>query len=248
MSESPIRRLFEEAPTPSIDVATVVKQSRARRAPKFIGAGAVAVLALGGIGFLGVQGLGHPTSASDTAGPAPENAPMFNQGDDAGGSYQDSTKRAPAEKINLCTGAVAEVAPSQTGLVLSVVFPTRGAVGAASIEGTVTMTNTGTTEMVGYTGASPALTLSQNGIVIWHSNGPMIQLAREIDLAPGESTDYAASFTPVVCGVEDDMSEGFRDDLPSAPSGTYQLSAAIDFSSNADAELVTSPLTPITLN
>ena len=248
MPESPIRQLFEDAPTPAIDVTTVVRKSRARRAPKFIGAGAVAVLALGGIGYIGVQGLGHPMTASDTAGSSVENAPMFSQGDDAAGSYQDSVKRAPAEKINLCTGAVAEVAPSQTGLVLSVVFPTRAAVGAASVEGTVTMTNTGTAEMVGYTGASPAVTLSRDGIVVWHSNGPMIQLAREIDLAPGESTDYAASFTPVVCGVEDDMNEGFRDDLPAAPSGAYQLSAAIDFSSSADAELVTSPLTPITLN
>ena len=247
MPESPIRRLFDEAPSASIDVAVVVRRSRARRVPKAIGAGAVAVLAIGGIGFIGLQGLGpHATGASDTAGSSLENAPMFSQGGDA--ATDSGIKRAPAEKINLCTGSLAEVAPSQTGLVLSVLFPAEGAVGAASVNGTVTMTNTGTQELVGYTGAAPTLTLSQDGVVIWHSNGPMIQLAREIDLAPGESADYPASFTPVVCDIVDDMNEGFRDDLPAAPAGEYQLSAAIDFSGNGDAELVTGESANITLN
>jgi hypothetical protein len=101
--------------------------------------------------------------------------------------------------------------------------------------------------VTGYTAASPAITLAQNGVVIWHSNGPMIEMAREVTLAPGESLDYAAAFSPVICGVEDDLGESFRDGLPEAPAGDYQVSAAIDLMGDFNADLITGPSQTITL-
>jgi len=121
-------------------------------------------------------------------------------------------------------------------------------VGASSVDGIVTMTNEGTETVSGTTASSAAITLSQDGIVLWHSNGPTNMMAAVVDLAPGESMEYAASFVPVVCTVDDDLAESFRDDLPAAPAGEYQVSAAIDLSTDSSAELITGPASTITLD
>jgi len=58
---------------------------------------------------------------------------------------------------------------------------------------------------------------------------------------------YPASFTPVVCGVEDDLGDSFRDALPAASPGEYTVSAALDVSGDLGTELVTGPASTITL-
>ena len=158
----------------------------------------------------------------------------------------DGAKRWAASAMNQCGSPVVEVAPSETGLVFSVDFPDAAA-GSDIVNGTVTMTNTGTQAWLGYTAAEPTITLAQNGVVIWHSNGPMIELAREVDLAQGESLEFLASFVPVVCGSDDETLDGFRTDLPAAPAGEYQVSAAIDLMGEFDAQLITGPARTVTL-
>lgn len=247
-AESNITNLFRsaDAPTPSIDVQSVIRRSRRRRLPKQVAAGSVFSLAILGVGFVGVNGVGAVSGTSDqaavleSAGGAAEDESAFS------GPVEDGAKLAPAEKLNLCGGEVAEVAPSSTGLELTVDFPD-AAVGAETVEGTVTLTNNGTGRTVGYTAPLPVITLSQNGIVVWHSNGPMIMSVTDVDLAPGESMEYEAFFTPVVCSVEDDLGQGFRDNLPAAPAGEYQVSAAIDLVGDAPTELITGPADTITL-
>ena len=242
-SEPNIRHLFS-APQPEgvIDVAAVVRRSRARRLPKVLGITGVSVLAVGGIVLGGLQLGGGGSPASDAAGLSAESAPM--DGGAADQTFSDTIKRAPAEKLNLCTGSVAQL-DSASPLVLTVNFADAAA-GAASVEGTVTMTNAGTDAVTGYTAAAPAITLARDGVVVWHSNGVAIELARDVSLAPGESIEYAASFSPVVCGVEDDET-GFRSDLPAASPGVYEVSAAIDVMGEFDALLVTGPAQTITL-
>ena len=117
------------------------------------------------------------------------------------------------------------------------------------------LTNTGAQRVVGSLSPFPALTLSRNGIVLWHSNGPAPSLAQQIDLAPGATATFESTFDPVICGVEDDNRESFRSALPSAAPGSYQLSAALDFSpASTDAAgrdttvLVTGPTSPVTLH
>ncbi len=255
-----LRHLFGEAPTPAIDVAEVARRSRARRVPKVLGIGAAGVLALGGFGVIGVQALGATQfggatsqiatdagAAAPLAGSATSGDVSSSEGAMSSGTSGGAIKRAPADRINLCTGTLAEVAPSQLGLTLAVDFA-NGSTGTAPIEGTVTMTNTSSATIVGYTAASPAITLSRDGIVLWHSNGPMIALAAQVDLAPGESMTYQASFTPVKCGVDDDLAEGFSDSLPALPAGDYQVSAAIDVMGDFAADLVTSPTETVTLH
>ena len=228
---------------PSIDTKAVIRRSKARRLPAQVGIGGAFTLAIGGLGVAGLQGLGAQQSSSSDA------SVMSSESGQAGDSIQGmmegdapgtGIKRAPADRINLCGGTLAEVAPSQTGLVLSVAFPD-APVGTAPVTGTATLTNTGTEPIVGYMAPTPAITLSQGGIVLWHSNGPTIMSIQDVTLAPGESLELAASFTPVSCTVDDDLAESFRADLPAVAAGEYQVSAAADVSVDGIAELVTGP-------
>ena len=89
--------------------------------------------------------------------------------------------------------------------------------------------------------------------MLWHSNGAMIAMATLVDLAPGASLTYPASFAPVTCSTEDDSAGSFRDDLPHLAAGDYQVSAALDLSrqgtdgSFLSTDLVTGPTSPVIL-
>jgi hypothetical protein len=255
-SESEFRTLLENeaagtAGPRRLDAAAIIRRSKRRRLPQQLAVGGLSTLAVAGIGFAGVTAfrvVSHgpmvmSIGSSSGSKAVPEQAnPDTTQG----------IKRAPADRINLCGGALAEVAPNPDGLVLSTAFPASSAAGASAIEGTATLTNTGTRAIRGTTAASPAITLSQDGVVLWHSNGPMIMLAVVVDLAPGQSMSYPASFTPVRCEPADDLAEGFPDSLPALPAGSYQVSAAIDLSVEGESgsarnELVTGPVQTVAL-
>ena len=256
--ENDLKRMFESIDIPGgsgpefsgIDAKQVIRRSRARRLPKQLVVGAGGALVLVGVAVLGVQSMQviPPVTTAD--------APMLEDGSggDAGEADDSafSTKRAPADKLNLCGEPVADAIPSQFGLVLDVVFPASAPAAANSIDGIVIMTNTGTEQVTGSTFTTPAITLSQDGVVLWHTNGPTDTSGTVVDLAPGASMQFPASFEPVRCEPEDDALEAFRPGLPPAGSGSFELSAAIDFSSDVptatgELDLVTGPRMPITL-
>ncbi|MGV8884148.1 MAG: hypothetical protein ACOH1T_00985 [Microbacteriaceae bacterium] len=251
MADNNIHTLFtksDDAGLGSIDTASVIRRSKARRRPAQLVTGGALVLALGGFGVFGVQALlnSQPTvvSASDS-GVRSGDGLTFTAEEQKAADHAEPT----AATLNLCATPVAEVAPSDTGLQLTVDFPAVAAASSGSpISGTVTLTNDGTQRITGTTAAVPSITLARNGVVTWHSNGPMIMMAVMVDLAPGESMEFAASVTPVVCGASDDTAAGFADTLPTAPPGVYEVSAAIDVLSGDTAELVTGPSSTLTLN
>ncbi|CAN5139850.1 hypothetical protein BH09ACT5_BH09ACT5_04460 [soil metagenome] len=233
-SEKDLRDLFAGAEAPNtLDSGRVIARSRARRLPKQVAAGSDGALAVVGLVVLGVQvtQLPRPVTTAgevlDSSAPAPEIATM---------------KRAPAEKVNLCAGTLAETAPSQYGLQLDVVFPATAPSGAGPVTGTVRLTNTSDREVVGTTPSAPAVTLSRDGVVLWHTNGAADLSAVVVDLAPGASLEYQAAFTPVRCDVEDDLADAFRADLPALDPGAYELSALIDFTAGASMEQLTPEL------
>lgn len=251
--ETELRELLESASSgigSRVDARTVVRRSRRRRLGSQVAVGGASTLAVAGIGVASVVGIQSFRSVS-MAGSASDSIAGVRE-PDMGSSGQGASKRAPAEKINLCGGPLAEVAPSETGLVLTTKFPATSPADGAPVIGTVTLTNTGTKPLKGTTAASPAITLSQDGTVLWHSNGAMIMMAAQVDLAPGASMEYQATFTPVRCSVDDDQAESFREDLPALGAGAYQVSAAIDFldedgSGGAANDLVTGPRQDVTL-
>jgi hypothetical protein len=247
-SDSELRRRFREGTQPrdQIDVDAVLRRVRARRRPRVVIAAAGSVLAIAAIAVPAVvtTSLGTPVTGSALVaedGYAPQ----------ANGGAADSDaamSRAPAEKLNLCTAPLADVAPLANGLVITVERVTAAATDR-SIPVTVTLTNGGTESLLGTTGSRPALTLSRDGVTLWHTNGPSDMMARIVDLGPGESMTYQTTFEPLVCGVDDDALEAFPADLPPAGPGTYQLSAAIDLSHDDGSalDLVTGPVVDVIL-
>ncbi|MEO6116552.1 MAG: hypothetical protein ABIP33_09225 [Pseudolysinimonas sp.] len=270
-TEDDLREQFrEDGPPPGgIDLQAVLRGARARRRPRVAAAAIVSSLAVVGIvvpvsislasthSATSILSAGSAASASDRA-TAPEassgGAGSGGAGSGGAASGPKFIKRAPANKINLCTGGLAAPAPADDGLVLTV-QPGDAAAGDRDIPVTVTLTNTGQQPATGSLSPFPTVTLSRDGTVLWHSNGPVPSLAQQLDLAPGASTVFQASFEPVICGVEDDTRESFRADLPNVAPGNYQLSAALDFSPDDTgaagqdaAVLVTGPTSPVTLH
>lgn len=245
--QNDLRHLFESAEAPNtLDTKRIIGRSRARRLPRQLAAGSLGALALVGVAVLGVQVSQFSAPATMTAGEAADSS--------APAPEVMAIKRAPADKINLCTGTLAEIAPNQYGLQLDVAFPATAPSGTGPVQGTVRLTNTSDAEVIGTTPATPAITVSRDGVVLWHSNGPTILSIVEVDLAPGASLEYAASFTPVQCGVEDDSAEAFSADLPALAAGAYDLSALIDFAPDpsmgpqtTELELVGGPRSTIIL-
>ncbi len=258
-AESELRDLFASSPSPEvrIDTAQVLRSSSRRRVARQATAGGVTTLAVAAIGLGGVFGIRafSPQSSTSSAGGAPSVAESSGRSDgraDGGSTDRPDQGRATAEKINLCGAELAEAAPAASGLVLTPHFPATASAAATSVKGTVTLTNTGTRTITGTTAATPAVTLSQDGVTVWHTNGPTIMIAALVELAPGASMDYQATFAPVRCSSEDELAPSFPDDLPHVAPGVYQLSAAIDLTSRSagdtvTTELVTGPVATISL-
>lgn len=233
-----------------LDAQRIVARSRTRRRPKRAIAATMGALALAGVTVLAVQTTqGFPPSVTSIAEDMAGDRAAEADSPAAPSESFESVGRAPADKVNLCSGPLAQVAPSQSGLMLSLDFPQTASLDDGLITGTVTMTNTTDARVTGFTSSSPAITLSQDGTVLWHSNGPMTAEAEVIDLDPGETVEYSAFFVPVGCGVDDDLADTFRSDLSPVVPGTYDLTAAIDFTDDATqfVDLVTGPATSIEL-
>jgi hypothetical protein len=262
--ETTVRALLRSAATgapgtAAVDVPRVLSRSRGRRRARRLataGVGTAVVVAAAGTLYTAAILPGRqPTQVlSEPGAPTPaEPAPGASGGGSAdpaaGGGAAGGISLAPPEKTNPCGAPLADMAPSESGLVATPSFPGTATTQSDAVEGSVLLTNTGTTHLVGWTGARPVITVAENGITVWHSNGPVIQLAQEIDLEPGASMVLAASFTPVRCDAEDETREDFRPDLPALPAGVYALSAIVPFyaEDGSAVQYVGGPFTSITL-
>jgi hypothetical protein len=249
-TESDLKRLLGEGegPPTRLDLGSVIRRSTRRRVARQVALGGATTLAIAGIGVAGITGL---RSINETAGSSASVAGDSGKPTTTGRS-QENDAAPRAESLNRCGEPVAAVTPAASGLTLAVQFPP-SADSATEVTGSVTLTNTGTEHIVGSSATSPAVTLSSNGVTLWHSNGPIAAMAAIVDLAPGQSMTYPARFLPVVCSSEDEARPAFRDDLPHVRPGTYQVSAALDVTiqspdgSAVRRELVTGSPADITL-
>jgi hypothetical protein len=222
--------------------------------PAQIGVGALATVAAAGVvtaagfGLRAVSGSSTAASSSGSAadsGKAPATAPL--PATDSPSSAPDSWvptaggKRSPASRLNLCGYPLATPAASPTGLRLSVDFPA-AAPASGTVGGRVMLTNTSTATVSGEIYENATITLSSNGIVLWHTPESAEQFSpRTVVLAPGKSIFWDASFQPAACGIGDDPNGDLRTDLPWVTGGRYRLSAAIDVTVGSNSELVTGP-------
>lgn len=244
-TESDLRDLLRE-PEPegraAIDLDTVLSRARRRRRPRV-----VAAQALGSVAVIGALATGVVVGL-----PATQPGVLMVAEDSAGGAGDEAASGPAAEDgqlirtpsaatLQTCSAPVSDIGGA-SGLVLTVA-PAVAAAGDAGIPIEVTLRNTSETSFTGVTGLEPILTLSRDGIVLWYSNGPRDLAATAVDLAPGEEMVFRATLEPVVCGPED-SAEGFRDDLPAAEPGAYEVRAALDVVPDDDGTgplLVTGP-------
>ena len=268
-TEPNIRNLFpaDDTPIKALDAGAIIRRSRARRLPKRLAVGGITTLAVAGIVVASVQGFGttanisassqqsEATTAQEPAEQGSADSPM--SATEAGGADL-SSKRAPAVSINQCGGTIAELDLPSSDLELSLDFPKTATLDGKEISGTVTLTNTGDETLSGHLQQNhPAITLSQDGVVLWHSNftAEDSMMHYPEPLAPGQSVEYTTTFWPVTCTVEDETADPDADIdygtwgqfLPEVDPGEYQLSALMDFETTDDVELVASPTSTITL-
>lgn len=235
-----------------IDADAIIRKAKARRAPRQVAFGSVAVLAVAGFAVLGTSALPSlfpsSTGASDSAGmSAPESSISEKNGDHFGAAQSDANRVLTGQ----CGRTAVSPPPSSLGLTLTPSFPTPVSRGSQPVTGTVTLTNTGTSPVRGSTSFEPVIELARNGMTVWHTSGSVPSLGRLIDLAPGESTTYSASFTPVECTSEDETGIRFRDNLPPLDFGDVTLTAAIQFipdgATGEEAVIISGPPQTITL-
>ena len=246
-SKTDLRHRFRDPETPegTIDVDAVIRRARTRRRPRVLAAAGVSTLAAAAIvvplTIVGVGSLSPAGPDATLAGGAAESSA------DSSLTDADATiERAPASRLNLCEGAVTWVDTAASGLALAV--PTIAAVaerGPVSLD--VTLANTSEAEIRGTVLGEPVLTVSDDDVVVWHSNGPGASEQRPFVLQPGESTSFEARLELVRCEIEDDEAAEFRSDLPPLPAGEYTVSAVleVDLGDGAGPILVTGPSAPI---
>lgn len=232
-SEDDLRAELGRTPTAgAIDLDRVISRSRARRRPRQVATTLVGALALTGVLVIGVQTLPRP--ATDTAAIMESESGAA----DGGAASEDAALSGPAAPmIAACAAPAAAPTGVVGGLALELIFPTSVPVGTLQVEGTVRVTNVGTTPVSATTAPVPAIAVSENGIVVWHTNGPTILSLATIELAPGQSVELPAAATLVRCAPEDDTLPEFRPDLPALPAGDYTLTAAMDVADAATGEL-----------
>ena len=260
---SMLRREADGGPAPELDTSRLVRRSRARRLPRQLAVGGALSLAIVGLGVGTVSGVrlfnppaevssagGGSDTTDEEVGTLSEGPQTESEESDSGSSGDSSAgggiQLAPAYKIHGCGGMLGVVpADGLTGVSVAVDFPAQ-ATTSGTVRGTVEITNDTGEPLTGVMSDVAATTLSQDGVVLWHT--PRLDRTLPVDLDPGESTTLDASFEPRVCSPEDEGLEDFRPGLPAVEAGSYDVSVAFDIERKDGFVLqVVSGTEPITL-
>lgn len=234
-SESELRdaiRSSANIATTGIDTEAVVRRARARRVPKQLAFSSLSVLAVVGVAALGITTLPSlqpgSNSASDSAvmSTMPESPPNnVNNGSSDPSTQGPSGDRIAAVRINSCGHNVVAVPKNDIGLTLTASFPRTSPANGQQVSGSVTLTNTSMERVKAFTPGEPAITLSRDGVTVWHSYETEVGTWIPIDLAPGQSIEYPSQFVPVLCTNDDELAADYAGTLPPLPGGHYQASA-----------------------
>lgn len=249
-----LKRAADDAAPRAIDIDAVLAASRARRRARrtaVVGAGSAAatLLAVGGL-IMGLQGTGL---LATTAGSAPDSASVAESPTEAreesADGFASDLMLAPPEKVNLCGAPVAEATDAAGGSLSVTVEPVAavpiGGVGAVR----VTVTNPGPATVAGEARVAPAMTIADDGVTVWHSNGAVSPETTPVALAPGESIQLEGLVEAVGCTEADEAAEAFPPGLPPLTPGTYGVTAVVVFVADGAGavEYLVAPLAPLTV-
>ena len=218
-TEDELRDLLGRQDAPNrLDPKRIVRSSRARRIPQQIAAGGAGVLAVAGITVLGIQvipfgQLSRRVADGRRAVPGGSRLDRVQPGR----RRREAAARRPHQPLR----SGRRPSPSRASRRCSSMSSATGQRARRHRPGR----RHGADDqhrhepVTGTSPSAPAVTLSQDGITLWHSNGPVDASAVLVDLDPGESMDYAATFIPVRCAPEDDTLDQFPARPPRAPAG-----------------------------
>lgn len=216
----------------TLDADEVIRKARGRRRPRTLAFAATAALTVAGFAYVGITTIpwpqSVPQSASDTMADATAGSELALPETPPGATDPMAGGDPWATSINRCGQPLVEAGPTASGLVLTPDFPATGASNGLPIEGTVTLTNTGKERVTGLTSAEPIVVLSLGGITVWHTHDTTRSIGYPVDLAPGESQEFAASFTPVQCTQDGEDLPTLPGDLPPLGPGTYRVTTYLD--------------------
>ena len=231
-SESDLRDLLR-GPDPegrtAIDLDAVLTRARRRRRPRVIAAQALGSVALVGVLVTAVT-VSLPRAAETTA--------ITAQDTDAGAGEAEAAPFADDSHLRWMPdscGAPASDPVSADGLSLELA-PLVVEEGTSTVPVTVTLRNERSVRVAGVTDVTPHLTLSRDGLVVWHSAvaEPATPGAARpvVDLEPGESMTFDATLDLVICGSEEDILSDAP--MPLATAGAYELRAVLVIDSAND--------------
>ena len=244
-TEDDLRQRLASTPVGALDASVIIARSKARRRPRQVASGLVGALALTGVLVIGVQTIPRPSGGESAVMMESDSAQTG-----AGGSAGDEVPlldRTAATAIAVCGAPVAMPTGVVGGLQVEAAFPSSADAGAERIDGAARVTNLSPTAVTVSTSPVPALTVGEEGTVVWHTNGPAIQSLAILELAPGETGELPATLVPVRCAPEDEALGAFPADLPALEPGTYEISIALDVADETTGAVTLLISDPVTL-
>lgn len=234
-----------------IDVEAVTRAARARRRPRVIGIGAVALVGVLGLGGIAVAAVAPPVliAASESASgaedaPAPESVDLLggeSSGENGGEEGERDGSPPPASDGAAACGAPASAAaPAVEGLRLEVSLPPGappglGPASAPAFTGSARIVNTGTEPRAVVTRPEAVAVLLRDGIVV--GAGSIVgDVGPSTTLEPGAVLELPVRLVTVACA----------DGAP-LPAGDYavQVSVVVQGAGDAAEAVLVAPAAPL---
>ena len=209
-----------DLPAIEIDTSAVISRSKSRRRPRQLAVGAVSLLAAASLVFAGINTFPLTNDVNTVTG-------ML--ADDSSGSREESgatdessqflmpDESAPAE---MCGSTIPAAAASPYGLTLQLELPAE-VVASGSAYGTVRLTNSSNSAVMGSTASVPDVNLLRDSIVISHSPDAQILSVIPVNLQPGQSIEFPVAIDILDCTTID--TGGMVE------PGTYTVNTALAF-------------------
>ncbi len=230
-----------------IDVEAVTRAARARRRPRVIGIGAVALVGVLGLGGIAVAAVAPPVliAASESASgaedaPAPESVDLL--GGEGGGEEgeRDGSPPPASDGAAACGAPASAAAPAVEGLRLEVSLPPAappglGPASAPAFTGSARIVNTGTEPRAVVTRPEAVAVLLRDGIVV--GAGSVVgDVGPSTTLEPGAVLELPVRLVTVACA----------DGAP-LPAGDYavQVSVVVQGAGDAAEAVLVAPAAPL---
>lgn len=231
-------------PAAGLDSDVIARRARRRRLPKLVASGAVASIAVLGLGTAAVQSfvpLLQPGIVSDHA--ASEQATPHSASGIDGGQAANSGATAMAPVVRCGEPIPAASAPAEArGLRIDLVMPDAATIDDGAIHGEVLLTNTGDELVRATSPLLPTAALADEGVIVWHTYGVIAQVVTDLVLAPGDAHRFAVTVEPLRCDDETELESGTAAHVT---AGTHRVVALLDitFDDGTGSRFVSEPAT-----